>query len=267
MQRYADSVQFSNGDAAIGTTVTVKTLAGVAATIYAADNASPYADNVLTVDNTGEYYFYAANGRYTLTIKAPGHVQEIRADILLYDPVDAVAVGCDCAGRHAIWITAGSMAPTAADGCSPLAIIVSSSGPDWMTLDFDDAAPSYAQFNIRMPKSWDEGTITFAPVWSFNAEDDTQTVCWSLEAVATGNGELLDTAYGTPEYSIDTAANPGRQYIGPESDALTVANASVEGVVRFRVGRITSDDADTSVWPALLHGLTIYITTDAVNDA
>lgn len=91
MQRYADSVQFSNGDAAIGTTVTVKTLAGVAATIYAADNASPYADNVLTVDNTGEYYFYAANGRYTLTIKAPGHVQEIRADILLYDPVDGGA--------------------------------------------------------------------------------------------------------------------------------------------------------------------------------
>lgn len=174
---------------------------------------------------------------------------------------------CDCAGRHAIWITAGSMAPTVYNGCQPLEIVPAGGGPDWMTLNFYDTDPSYAQFNIRMPKSWNEGTITFAPVWSFNAENSDQTVCWALEAVATNDAELLSTGWGTAQLSIDTAASPERQYIGPESAAITVDNASEEGVVRFRIGRLTDNANDTSTEIALLHGLTIYITTDAVNDA
>jgi hypothetical protein len=266
MQRYADNVQLSNGNAATGTTVTVQTIAGVNATIYSAnDVAATYASNVLTVDNTGEYYFYAANGRYTLTIKAPGYAQEIRADILLYDPDD---IG---AGRHAIWITAGSMSPSTTGGCAALATIDAPTvgRPDIQTLDFDKDTPESAQFNIRMPKSWDEGVITFCPVFTYNAEDDTEYTCsWSLEAVSINDQEQFNVAFGTPVTSDKTVTSGNWQWVGVESADMTVANAGVEGLVRFKVTRVADDATnDTLPYDARLHGLTIYITTDSVNDA
>ena len=74
---------------------------------------------------------------------------------------------CCPIGRHAIYITAGSMSPSASGGCAALATIPSGAAtPDIQTLDFDKDTQKYAQFKIRMPKSWDRGTITFVPVWS-----------------------------------------------------------------------------------------------------
>jgi hypothetical protein len=49
---------------------------------------------------------------------------------------------------------------------------------------------------------------------------------------------------------------------------VNYANVLVEGVVRFKVSRVATDATnDTLNVDARLHGLTIYITTDAVNDA
>ena len=74
---------------------------------------------------------------------------------------------CCPIGRHAIYITAGSMSPSASGGCAALATIPSGAAtPDIQTLDFDKDTPEFAQFKIRMPKSWNRGTISFVPVWS-----------------------------------------------------------------------------------------------------
>jgi hypothetical protein len=179
------------------------------------------------------------------------------------------------AGRHAIWITAGSMTPSAAAaaGCAALATIEAptSGRPDIQTLNFDKDAVESAQFNIRMPKSWDEGTITFVPVFSYAGEDSNEySVSWSLAAVSINDGEPLNIAFGTAVTSDKVVDQSNDQWHGPESAEMTVnyANVLVEGVVRFKVSRVATDATnDTLNVDARLHGLTIYITTDAVNDA
>jgi hypothetical protein len=40
----------------------------------------------------------------------------------------------------------------------------------------------YAQFSIAMPKSWNEGTLTFAPVWSHPATTTNFGVVFDLQA-------------------------------------------------------------------------------------
>lgn len=88
MQRFHDNVQFANGDAVEGARVTVTEYpGGAAATIYSDNGVTALPSNVVRTDATGEFSFYAANGRYTLFV-AYGGDTDTKADIQLYDPDD-----------------------------------------------------------------------------------------------------------------------------------------------------------------------------------
>jgi hypothetical protein len=101
-------------------------------------------------------------------------------------------------GKHAIYIAAGSMSPSASGGCAALATIASAANqPDIQTLDFDATTQEYAQFGIVMPKSWNEGTVTFKPHWSHPATTTNFGVVWNLQAVAVGDDDAIATAFGT----------------------------------------------------------------------
>jgi lysophospholipase L1-like esterase len=86
MQKYTNNVQNRNGKAVANALVTVKTLAGVLATIYS-DNGVTTQTNPITTDANGIFSFYAADGRYSLTIESNGLTSTI-SDILLEDPQD-----------------------------------------------------------------------------------------------------------------------------------------------------------------------------------
>lgn len=92
MQNYIDSVTDTSGRAIAGATVTVQKSDGTAATLYAANGSSPYASNVLTTDNTGEYRFYAANGTYTITVSSLNFAGQTNSGVVLYDPADVTGV-------------------------------------------------------------------------------------------------------------------------------------------------------------------------------
>lgn len=88
MQRFHDNVQFANGDAVVGARVTVTQYpGGEAATIYSDNGVTALPSNVVRTDDTGEFNFYAANGRYTLLVAYSGDT-DTKADIQLYDPED-----------------------------------------------------------------------------------------------------------------------------------------------------------------------------------
>lgn len=92
MQKYQDSVQDRNGNAVVGASVLVKTLAGATATIYS-DNGVTAASNPLTTDSKGHFEFYAANGRYTLEISGAGlTATHTVTDILLDDETTETAI-------------------------------------------------------------------------------------------------------------------------------------------------------------------------------
>jgi hypothetical protein len=185
------------------------------------------------------------------------------------DIADLAGTGTSPIGKHAIWVAAGSITPSATGGCAALATIASAANqPDIQTLDFDASTQEYAQFSIRMPESWDAGTLTFVPVWSHAATTTNFGVVWNLQAVAVSNDDTIAVAYGTAVTSTDTGGTTNDLYIGPESSAITVAGSPAAGdVVFFRLSRVTGDGSDNMAIDARLHGITLYMTTDAATDA
>lgn len=172
-------------------------------------------------------------------------------------------------GKHAIYVAAAGMTPSATGGCAALATVATSSNqPDLVTLDFDPTTQEYAQFSVLMPKSWNEGTVTFIPAWSHPSTTTNFGVVWNLQAVAVGNDDAIATSYGTAQTSTDTGGTTNDLYIGPESSAITVGGSpGSQEMVFFRVSRVTGDGGDTMAVDARLHGITLFITTDAGTDA
>ena len=173
------------------------------------------------------------------------------------------------AGRHAVYVPAAGMSPSATGGCAALATIASAANqPDIQTLDFDASTQEFAQFSFRMPKSWDEGTVTFVPVWSHAATTTNFGVVWDLQAVAVSDDDAIAVAFGTAQTSADTGGTTNDVYMGPESAAITVGGTpQPEDMVFFRVSRVVGDGSDNMAIDARLHGITVYITTNAENDA
>lgn len=170
-------------------------------------------------------------------------------------------------GRTARWIPARDMSPSASGGCAALATIASAANqPDIQTLDFDQTTQEFAQFAVLMPKRWDRGTVTFAPVWS-HAAAATFGVVWELQAVAVSNDDAIAVAYGTAVGSTDTGGTTNDVYIGPESAAITVAGSPAVGdVVFFRLARAPLNGSDTLNADARLHGIELYFNCAAEND-
>lgn len=174
----------------------------------------------------------------------------------------------DTRGRHDIYIAAGAMRPSATGGCASLAVIASAANqPDIPTLDFDATTQEYAQFQFVMPKKWNEGTVTFTPVWSHAATTVNFGVVWDLQGVAVSDDDAIAVAFGTAVTSTDTGGTTNDIYRGPESAAITVAGAPAAGdVVCFRLSRVTGNGSDTMAIDARLHGITLHVTTAASTD-
>lgn len=172
------------------------------------------------------------------------------------------------AGRHSIWVAAAAIQPQSSDPCSILTTIAGSAGqPDVHALKFDQTTTEYAQFSLAMPKSWDEGTVTFEPIWR-HAAATAYGVVWGLQAVAVGNDDAIGANYGTAQTSTDTGGTTGDLYRGPESSAITIAGTpAAEDVVFFRVYRDTGSGSDTLDVDADLLGIVLHITTAAETDA
>jgi hypothetical protein len=172
-------------------------------------------------------------------------------------------------GLQTIFIPAAAMKPTVSNGCAVLTSVETTSGrPDMIVLDFDDAADEHAQFQIAMPKSWDEGTITFQ-VWHTTTATDTDGVAWGLQGVACSDGDTIDVAYGTPVVVTDAYQSTAEDlYVTAVSSAVTIAGTPAAGdMCFFRIFRDVSDAADTATEDARLIGVQLLFTVNAGNDA
>lgn len=244
-----DLTGLSNGDVLIYNSATLKWEAGAVTGGF-----TDLYDQ--TLNNLADVAFYLPSDGDVLTYNAATGMWDAASPAGIY-------------GRHTFYVSAGAMLPSAAGGCQPLARIPSAaSQPDIVTLNFDATTQEFAQFSVRMPKSWDEGTITFAPTWSHPSTTTNFGVVWELQAVALANGDAIATAYGTAQSSTDTGGSTDTLYIGPESSAITVAGSpAAEEVVHFRIARAPANASDNLAVDARLHGVTIYLTTNANTDA
>ena len=134
------------------------------------------------------------------------------------------------------------------------------------TLDFDTTTQEYAHFAVAMPKSWNEGTVTFIPYWTNTGGASTQNVVWSLAGRALSDDDAANGTFGTAQTSNDTWLAQNDIHIGPTSSAITIGNTPAENdLVVFEVSRVVG--SDNMAGDALLIGLKLLITTNAATDA
>jgi len=184
-----------------------------------------------------------------------------------YTRADGTAVASSV-GKHTLWIPAAAMRPTDSNGCDGITDVETTSGrPDLQVLDFDTSADEHAQFQIAMPKSWNESTITFRVFWTSTATD-TDGVAWALQGVATANDDTINVAYGTAVVVTDDNISAAEDcLVTAESSAVTIAGSpSTDELCFFRVFRDVSDANDDMAEDARLIGIQLFVTTDAGED-
>ena len=172
------------------------------------------------------------------------------------------------AGKETIWVPAAAMyGPTTnpADGAQ---VETTAGRPDLKVFDFDASTKQYTQFTIAMPKSWNEGTLTYQVYWA-PSTTNTGNAIFGLQAVACADGDTIDVAYGTAIEVTDAGIGTVEdQQISSESSAMTVAGSPAAGEQSyFQLYRDAADGSDTFTGECRVLGIKLFFTTDAANDA
>lgn len=172
------------------------------------------------------------------------------------------------ANLKSLWIPAAGMRPSSSGGCAALALVATSANqPDVSSLDFDGVTAEYAQFWVRFPKSWNEGTITAQFYWSHASTTTNFGVRWGIQAVALSDDDGIAAAYGTAQEVTDTGGTTNDLYVSPATSALTIAGTPAVGdMIAFRVYRDPANGADTMAIDARLHGVALFYTTDTLDE-
>lgn len=172
------------------------------------------------------------------------------------------------AGKQTVWMPAAAMTPRTTNGAASGTVETTTNKVMLGTLDFDTTTQEFAQFSIRMPKGWNESTVTFQAVWSHAATATNFGVAWALQAFAFSDDDAADQAFGTEQVVTDTGGTTNDIYITAESSAITVGGTPAEGDwVVFQVKRVPSNGSDTMAIDARLHGISLFYTTNANTDA
>ena len=172
------------------------------------------------------------------------------------------------AGKETIWVPAAAMYGATTNPADAQQVETTATRPDMKVLDFDASTDEFAQFSIAMPKSWNEGTITYQVYWT-PGSTNTGDCIFGLQAVACADNDTIDVAYGTAVTVTDAGIGTVEdQQISSESGAVTVAGSPAAGEqTYFQLYRDANAGGDTFSADARVLGIKIFFTTDAANDA
>jgi len=199
------------------------------------------------------------NGNITLSPNGSGEVQAVDAA----DATGAVKI----AGLETIFVPTAAMFGTDANGADAQVVVTTATRPEMKLLDFDPSTIEYAQFSIAMPKSWNEGTITFQAFWA-PSNTDTGDALIGLQGVSVANDATSDVVFGTAVYVTDAGGGAVEDVmVSPVSAAVTIASAAADTYTYFQVLRNATDGADDFTGDVRLLGIKLFYTTDAANDA
>lgn len=168
-------------------------------------------------------------------------------------------------GKQTIFIPAAAMISRTTNGAAAGSAEMTTNKNMVKSLDFDTTTQEFAQFSVAFPKSWNLGTVTFAPHLS-QLTTAAGNVVFGLAGVAVSSGDALDVAFGTAQTSDTTVGTANLEYVGPESSAITIAGTPAVGDrVMFQINRTVA--SDNLAQDARLHGIRLFFTTNAATDA
>lgn len=174
-------------------------------------------------------------------------------------------VQTEIVGVQDLFIPASAMWPRVTGGCGVLTQYeMATSLFNVQGLPFDQTTQEFAQFQIRLPRKYNNGTITVAPYWT--AQSGSGTVQWGISGGAYSNDDALTVALGTAQTSDDTLIATNDLHIGPTTAAITLAGTPADAdFLAIQVSR--NPASDTLTGDAILLGIVVFITTDAAIDA
>ena len=201
----------------------------------------------------------AANGDITVAPNGTGLLKAVDGG----DNTAAVKI----AGKETMWVPSSAMYPATTNGAAAEQVETTATRPDMKVLDFDKDTDEFAQFSVAMPKSWNEGTLTYQVYWT-PGSTNTGNCVFGLQAVACADNDTIDVAYGTAVEVTDAGIGTVEdQQISSESGAVTVAGSPAAGeLTYFQLFRNANDGGDTFTADARVLGVKIFFTTDAPND-
>ena len=207
-------------------------------------------------------------GASGVALRAPS---SIAADYAVTLPGAACTLGPTTLGAHNIWVPAGAMTPRTTSGAAAGTAETATNRVNYDYLAFDTGADEFAQFWVRMPKSWDAGTITATFVWTHPSTTTNFDVTWGIQAVAFGDGVASDSAFGTGITVTDAGGTTGNFYTSPTTAAVTIAGTpAAEKMVCFQVYRDVDGNGvagnDDLAVDAHLVGVTLSLVTIAGTD-
>ncbi len=171
-------------------------------------------------------------------------------------------------GTETIYVPASAMTLRTTNGAAAGSVETTTNKVMFATLDFDTTTQEFSQFAVRMPKSWNLGTVTATFTWSHASTTTNFGVVWALEAVAISDQDAGDAAFGTAQQIADTGGTTNTLYVTSATSAITIAGTpAAQDWVVFQVKRVPADGSDTMAIDARLHGVTINFTTSASTDA
>jgi hypothetical protein len=182
--------------------------------------------------------------------------EEGAANIETIDP-DAASVkavytyGTNYKPLKSIWFGAGSCSTDGTQASAPAEVTINSGPKLWTIITTDnDAATIYC--SVKMPDSWDAGTLTFTHSYIQTAAD-TSALNGDIAAQCRGNGEAPSSTWGT-EVAIDDAGVTGsNQNDFTTSAAVTPAGTCAAGDMLYI--RYQLDATGTTTAVATLHHL------------
>lgn len=171
------------------------------------------------------------------------------------------------AGKQTIYIPASALTPATTSGPAAAQVESTTNKLNYGVLDFDGASAEYAHFTAAMPKSWDEGTVTFKAFWE-TTNTGTAGVAFGVAGRALSDGDTIDSAFGTEIFVTDAGqSSAAKRYITAESAAVTIAGSPAAGdICHFRVSRDPANGSDTMTEDARLVGLQLFFTTNVLSD-
>ena len=170
------------------------------------------------------------------------------------------------AGTETMYVPAVAMYPETTNGAELAQTVLTGGNPELKAMAFDTTTAEAVQFNVCMPKSWDEGTVTFQTFWSASSTN-TGTGGFTLAGCSVANNVDYDLAFGTAVANTALAASGTQDdlMVNGVSGAVTIASAAASTNTIFRLVRDTGTDTNTG--DLRLVGVKIFYTTDAANDA
>jgi hypothetical protein len=171
------------------------------------------------------------------------------------------------AGKETMWVPAAAMYGPTTNPADAAQVETTATRPDLKVFDFDASTQQYTQFTVAMPKSWNEGTLTYQVYWS-PSTTNTGDAIFGLQAVACADSDTIDVAYGTAIEVTDAGIGTVEdQQITSESSAMTVAGSPAAGEqTYFQLFRKAADGSDTFTGECRVLGVKLFFTTDAAND-